>query len=153
MEYTGLLSQHCWGNRNRGIVPPSSQLSIYTHLASTSPSTFTKWVGISSTRRVYATPPNIGPTLKLQYSWTTVVGQTLAPQLRTNGGFWPVIVEVRPMISCFALGVSYWVRYPRESMCIVNEELWFWVFELYFRNAMMTFDITCKPIKDFDFVR
>ena len=42
-----------------------STLHIYSSCFNI-PSTFTKLVGISTTRWVYATPPNIGPTLKLQ---------------------------------------------------------------------------------------
>ena len=50
-----ILSQHCWGNNSQGIVPPICKLSIDTHLASTSPSTFTESVGMSTTRWISAT--------------------------------------------------------------------------------------------------
>ena len=48
------LSQHCRGNNSQGIFPPTCQLSIDTHLASTSPSTFTESVGMYTKRWISA---------------------------------------------------------------------------------------------------
>ena len=49
---SGLLSLHWWGNHSQSIVSLTWQLSIDTHLASTSPSTFIQRVGMSTTRWV-----------------------------------------------------------------------------------------------------